>query len=59
MSAPAGLAGGSPGATGENWLLRGGDPTRVEPLEDKVTIELAAGDVLRILTPGGGGWGGG
>jgi N-methylhydantoinase B len=57
VSAPAGLAGGSPGATGENWLLRGGDESRVEPLGDKVTIELAAGDVLRIRTPGGGGWG--
>lgn len=57
VSAPAGLAGGSPGATGENWLLRDGDESRAERLGDKVTIELRAGDVLRIRTPGGGGWG--
>ena len=57
VSAPAGLAGGSPGATGENWLLRDGDESRAEPLGDKVTIDLEAGDVLRIRTPGGGGWG--
>ena len=24
---------------------------------DKVTIEVKAGDVVRLLTPGGGGWG--
>lgn len=56
-SAPWGLAGGAPGATGENWLLRGGDESRAERLPDKCTVELAAGDVLRVLTPGGGGWG--
>ena len=26
-------------------------------LPDKCTVRLEAGDVLRILTPGGGGWG--
>jgi N-methylhydantoinase B/oxoprolinase/acetone carboxylase alpha subunit len=56
-SAPWGLAGGAPGATGENWLLPGGDATRATPLHDKCTVELRAGDVLRIWTPGGGGWG--
>lgn len=57
VSQPAGLAGGEPGATGENWLLRGGDEARAERLPDKCTIRLRAGDVLRMLTPGGGGWG--
>jgi len=57
VSAPWGLAGGAPGAVGENWLLPGGDEARAEPLGDKVTVHLAAGDVLRILTPGGGAWG--
>ncbi|MGZ6966198.1 MAG: hydantoinase B/oxoprolinase family protein [Acidimicrobiia bacterium] len=57
VSAPWGLAGGAPGAVGENWLLPGGDESRAERLGDKVTIELRAGDVLRVLTPGGGGWG--
>ncbi len=57
VSAPAGLAGGAPGATGENWLLPGGDESRAEMLGDKLTIELRAGDVLRVRTPGGGGFG--
>ncbi len=57
VSQPWGLAGGGPGAVGENWLLPGGDEGRAERLADKVTLELRAGDVVRILTPGGGGWG--
>jgi len=56
-SQPWGLAGGEPGAAGENWLLPGGDESRAERLPDKCTIRLRAGDVLRMLTPGGGGWG--
>jgi N-methylhydantoinase B/oxoprolinase/acetone carboxylase alpha subunit len=56
-SAPWGLAGGDPGAVGENWLLPDGDPSRAERLPDKCTLRLRAGDVLRMLTPGGGGWG--
>jgi N-methylhydantoinase B/oxoprolinase/acetone carboxylase alpha subunit len=57
VSQPWGLAGGEPGAVGENWLLPGGDEARAERLPDKCTIQLRAGDVLRMLTPGGGGWG--
>ena len=53
----AGLAGGGPGARGENRLLPGGDEDRAEDLPDKCTLRLAAGDVLRMRTPGGGGWG--
>jgi N-methylhydantoinase B/oxoprolinase/acetone carboxylase alpha subunit len=56
-SRPWGLWGGEPGAPGENWLLPGGDESRAERLPDKCTIRLRAGDVLRMLTPGGGGWG--
>jgi N-methylhydantoinase B/oxoprolinase/acetone carboxylase alpha subunit len=56
-SAPWGLAGGEPGAPGENWLLPDGDESRAQPLGDKCTVELQPGDVLRVLTPGGGGWG--
>ena len=48
--APRGERGGSPGAAGRN-LLNG------EPLPAKVTLDLAAGDVVTIETPGGGGWG--
>jgi N-methylhydantoinase B/oxoprolinase/acetone carboxylase alpha subunit len=57
VSQPWGLAGGLPGAVGENWLLPEGDESRAETLPDKVTLKLTAGDVLRVLTPGGGGWG--
>ncbi len=57
VSQPWGLAGGEAGAVGENWLLPGGDEAGAERLADKCTVRLAAGDVLRMLTPGGGGWG--
>jgi N-methylhydantoinase B len=57
VSQPWGLAGGHPGATGENWLWPGGDEAKRVPLADKVTLELAAGDAVCLLTPGGGGWG--
>lgn len=56
-SRPWGLAGGEPGASGENWLLPAGDEDRAARLPDKCTLRLIAGDVLRMLTPGGGGWG--
>jgi N-methylhydantoinase B len=48
--APAGARGGEPGAPGQN-LLNGNE------LPAKTTIELAPGDVLRVETPGGGGFG--
>jgi N-methylhydantoinase B/oxoprolinase/acetone carboxylase alpha subunit len=57
VSAPWGLAGGGSGATGENWLVPAGDEARARRLPDKGTVTLVPGDVLRVLTPGGGGWG--
>jgi N-methylhydantoinase B/oxoprolinase/acetone carboxylase alpha subunit len=57
QSQPWGLSGGEPGVVGENWVLPGGDEARAERLPDKCTVRLRAGDVLRMLTPGGGGWG--
>ncbi len=51
---PYGLAGGRPGAKGENLKVSKGQKTQ---LPGKVTSHLAAGDRLRIATPGGGGWG--
>ncbi|MFP5579870.1 MAG: hydantoinase B/oxoprolinase family protein [Acidimicrobiia bacterium] len=57
VSRPRGLAGGEDGASGENWLLPQGEEERAERLPDKCTVRLKAGDVLRMLTPGGGGWG--
>ena len=52
---PWGLVGGEPGSCGEDWLIRsdGGK----ERLPGKVTIDVSAGDRVRVLTPGGGGWG--
>jgi N-methylhydantoinase B len=47
---PRGERGGSPGATGRN-LVSG------ERVPGKTTRALAAGDVVRIETPGGGGFG--
>src|SRR3954452_10934515 len=57
VSQPWGLDGGAPGAVGENWLVPQGDESRAERLPDKCTIRMSAGDVLRMRTPGGGGWG--
>src|SRR5206468_3082454 len=59
VTRPWGLDGGEPGATGENWLLRNGDEAGAERLGDKCTVELWTGDVVRVLTPGGGGYGAG
>ncbi|OLD42550.1 MAG: 5-oxoprolinase [Gemmatimonadetes bacterium 13_1_40CM_2_70_7] len=47
---PRGTAGGGDGAPGAN-LING------RPLTAKTACVLAPGDVLRIETPGGGGWG--
>jgi N-methylhydantoinase B/oxoprolinase/acetone carboxylase alpha subunit len=56
-SHPWGLAGGGPGGTGENWLIPQNDESRATRLPDKCTVHIRAGDVIRVLTPGGGGWG--
>jgi N-methylhydantoinase B/oxoprolinase/acetone carboxylase alpha subunit len=56
-SRPPGRAGGDPGAPGENWILPGGYERLAKRLPDKCTFRLKAGDVVRMLTPGGGGWG--
>ena len=55
VEAPYGLAGGSPGKTGEQWLIRPGLPP--EKLAPTDRVEIQVGDRIRILTPGGGGWG--
>lgn len=47
---PYGMRGGGPGARGMN-LLNG------KELPHRVSVDVAPGDVLRIETPGGGGWG--
>jgi len=47
---PQGLNGGEPGRSGRNLL-------NDEELASKASRELAAGDVVTVETPGGGGWG--
>ena len=54
---PWGLAGGEAGACGEDWLLPAGEEERARRLPDKCTIKVQPGDVIRMRTPGGGGWG--
>jgi N-methylhydantoinase B len=47
---PWGLAGGQPGASGENQL-------NGQTIGGKQTLQVKAGDTLTVKTPGGGGWG--
>ncbi len=47
---PYGMRGGGPGAPGMN-LLNG------EQLAHRFSAEVSPGDILRVETPGGGGWG--
>ena len=51
---PYGLAGGRPGARGRNVIVQGGEDRE---LPGKCNIQTDTGTVLRIETPGGGGWG--
>ena len=53
--APFGLQGGQPGQFGRNTLCTSDGTER--DLGGKVSLDVAAGDILKIETPGGGGWG--
>ena len=53
--APFGMAGGKPGAPGHNWMEHV-DGSRVE-LSATNIVEMKAGEVFVIETPGGGGYG--
>lgn len=55
--APFGMAGGEPGALGVNRVIW--PDGRVETLKGNDECDLPAGAVFEMLTPGGGGWGGG
>ncbi|VAI49425.1 unnamed protein product [Triticum turgidum subsp. durum] len=55
VHAPRGLKGGENGARGANYLVRK-DGRRVF-LGGKNTVTVNAGEILQILTPGGGGFG--
>jgi len=52
---PYGIRGGTPGDSGRN-ILRQGDRNETN-LPSKANVTLKAGDVIRIETPGGGGYG--
>ncbi len=62
---PYGLAGGTPGAAGRSLLVsasgtKAGAGTKegeMKELPGKCSLEANAGDIIRIETPGGGGWG--
>jgi N-methylhydantoinase B len=51
---PWGLAGGGPGASGVNSIVRGNRKTK---LPAKTNVDVKAGERISIETPGGGGWG--
>jgi N-methylhydantoinase B len=51
---PRGSRGGESGALGRNLLGEGAEQTELPP---KTTLRLAAGEVVTVVTPGGGGWG--
>ncbi|MFJ1676325.1 hydantoinase B/oxoprolinase family protein [Streptomyces sp. NPDC088251] len=53
---PYGMAGGEPGALGEQHIERA-DGRTVAPLRGCDTADLERGDVLVLRTPGGGGYG--
>ncbi|KAK9132863.1 hypothetical protein Scep_012391 [Stephania cephalantha] len=55
VHAPRGLNGGKDGARGANYLVT--KDKRKVYLGGKNTVEVQAGEILQILTPGGGGWG--
>ncbi|CAN4116929.1 unnamed protein product [Withania somnifera] len=55
VHAPRGLMGGKDGARGANFLITKDE--RKVYVGGKNTIEVQAGEILQILTPGGGGWG--
>jgi N-methylhydantoinase B len=54
LRGPYGLKGGEPGAPGKNLLLHG---KRAIKIPGKARFEVQAGDVLRVESPGGGGYG--
>jgi 5-oxoprolinase (ATP-hydrolysing) len=55
--APFGAAGGAPGAVGANWVERA-DGSR-ETFGATFKVDMRAGDVFVVRTPGGGGFGSG
>ncbi|KAK6455239.1 5-oxoprolinase [Scheffersomyces xylosifermentans] len=56
---PWGIYGGEPGSKGENYLGRNRSADIIQwiQLPSLAEIEIKTGDILKILTPGGGGFG--
>jgi len=54
VTRPFGSAGGQAGLPGRNQLVRG---ARTQHLPGKISLAVGPGDILRVATPGGGGWG--
>ena len=54
---PYGLAGGKAGLPGINSLMNSGKSPRPTTLPSKTVFEANEGSILRIESPGGGGWG--
>jgi 5-oxoprolinase (ATP-hydrolysing) len=52
---PFGLAGGAPGAAGRNWVERASGA--IEEFGATFKVDMNAGDVFVVQTPGGGGYG--
>ena len=55
VNAPYGLAGGAPGQRGKNLLLR--TDGKMVGLPPRCQLKLEANEKIRLLTPGGGGYG--
>ena len=53
--APYGLAGGQPGLLGENWWID--QHGNKQQLQGSCQLRIQPGDRIRIMTPGGGGFG--
>ncbi|HEV2487294.1 MAG TPA: hydantoinase B/oxoprolinase family protein [Terracidiphilus sp.] len=53
---PWGLQGGKDGEPGAAWVTKAGTTVHTE-LPGKCSRQISASDILRIETPGGGGWG--
>ena len=54
LTQPFGLAGGDAGAPGKNTLIRNGQKIELAP---QCQVSVKPGDLLILLTPGGGGYG--
>jgi 5-oxoprolinase (ATP-hydrolysing) len=53
--APFGLAGGEDASVGRNWVVRANG--EIEHFGATASVEMEAGDLFVIETPGGGGFG--